>query len=203
MLYLVGSNKDCNDSEKKQRKYDRRGKRKRIVQWDKRKAPGRSMEKVVMGEHCTQGPTSLTWRTCSIDWPADFENGNQALSPTSISMTDNSNSPLASLFKPSTNAWASWSKLVDHHAFSQLHSKFWGEKIEDEAQDWRISHPDVKDDDDDDITSGCYALHLGVELTVAKLWVRKDYIRIYDYCNERYTKSLTAKIQYRRRVLLS
>jgi len=53
MLYLVGSNKDCNDSEKKQRKYDRRGKRKRIVQWDKRKAPGRSMEKVVMGEHCT------------------------------------------------------------------------------------------------------------------------------------------------------
>jgi len=118
-------------------------------------------------------------------------------------MTDNSYSALASLFKPHSNAWASWSKLVDSDDFSQLRSKFWGKKIEDEARDWRTSHPEVKDDEEDDIFPGCYALNLGIELTVEKLWVRQDYIRIYQYCEMRYAAGLTSVTQNARSVVIT
>ncbi len=37
-----------------------RGKRKGIVQWDERKAPGRSVEKVVMGEQCVVAAVATT-----------------------------------------------------------------------------------------------------------------------------------------------
>jgi len=112
-------------------------------------------------------------------------------------------SPLASLFEPHSYAWTSWSKLRDNHEFSKLRSKFWGKEIEEEARQWRISHPDVKDDDDDDISSGCYALHLELKFIVAKLWVRQDYIRIYEYCNGRYTKSLTSVLPNARSVVIT
>ncbi len=65
MLYLVGSNKDCNDSEQKQRKYDRRGKRKGIVQWDKGKAPGRSTIPLTTQYKPFVGVTYTVWLVVS------------------------------------------------------------------------------------------------------------------------------------------
>ncbi len=118
---------------------------------------------------------------------ANFEsgNGNHALSPTSISMTDDS--PLVSLFRRGSDSWASWSRLGEQNRYSQLHSKFWGKKIEEEARQWRTSHPNVMDDEDEDIGPGCYALNLDDvdDEFLPKLWVRNDYIRIYEYCSER------------------
>ncbi len=81
MLYLVGSDKDYNDSEQKQRKYDRRGKRKGIVQWDKRKAPGRSMEKVVMGRTVCGSTQASRVRRKLVRGPAE---GSEGPSPTVI-----------------------------------------------------------------------------------------------------------------------
>jgi hypothetical protein len=59
-------------------------------------------------------------------------------------------------------------------------------KIEDDAQRWRGSQPAMEDDVDNDIGPGCYVLDLNIELKCSKLWVRKDYIRIYDYCTMRH-----------------
>jgi hypothetical protein len=94
---------------------------------------------------------------------------------------------LASLFcEGHRRDLALWSKLEDDHELSQLCSRFWGEKIEDEAKQWRKAHSTVKVDPTNDIGPECFALDLGIELECSKLWVRQDYIRIYDYCSKRH-----------------
>jgi hypothetical protein len=77
---------------------------------------------------------------------------------------------------------ASWSKLDDIHPYSQLHSKYWGKGIEDEAEEWVKSHPIVYDPTND-IGPGCFVLDFGIEYYhPSRLWVRQDYIRMYNYC---------------------
>jgi len=102
-------------------------------------------------------------------------------------------STLASVFVCEGDA-NSWTKLEDHKLLSQLHAKFWRKDMTDEEQEWRRSHPDVQVDDPDDysesdIVPGCYALDFGEErLERSKLWIRRDYLRIYDYCNKHYDR---------------
>ncbi|KAH9007281.1 hypothetical protein EDB86DRAFT_2870989 [Lactarius hatsudake] len=57
-----------------------------------------------------------------------------------------------------------------------------GGEDEDEDED--------EDDDDDDDETGCFTLDLSTTIIGLKLWVRKEYIKIYDVCNE-YLKSAT------------
>jgi hypothetical protein len=117
----------------------------------------------------------------------------------SISMAHVSES-LDSVFR---RKCTSWSMFEDNHNLSQLHAKFWGKKIEDEARQWRELHPDVKVDNDNDIGSDCYSLDLGVGLRRSKLWVRQDYIRIYYYCNKRYERGPTSVTQTARSVVIT
>ena len=91
--------------------------------------------------------------------------------------------PLLSAFSESDrNARTSWIKLEDNMKLSQLQSKFWGKSIEEEAKEWRESNPTVEVDRTNDIGVQCYGLDLGIGIKNYKLWVRQDYIRIYDYC---------------------
>ncbi len=94
----------------------------------------------------------------------------------------------ASGLQPDSGTLASWSRLRDHHRLSQPRSKFWGKNIEDETREWRISHPTVKDGVDNDIGPDCYT-------QCAKLWVRQDYKRIYDYCVEQHAEGPTSEIK--------
>jgi len=110
---------------------------------------------------------------------------------------------LASVLQPDSDALASWSKLGDHHRLSQLRLKFWGKKIEDETREWRISHPTVKNDVDNGIGPDCYALDLGIKLKCAKLWVRQEYKRIYDYCVEQHAEGPTSEIEMARSVVIT
>jgi hypothetical protein len=80
----------------------------------------------------------------------------------------------------------SWSKLPDDAPFSQLSSKYWGNNIECEAKRWRKSHPTIVDDPANDIGPDCFMLNLDINFSPSKLWVRQDYIRIYDYCKKRH-----------------
>jgi len=100
----------------------------------------------------------------------------------SLSMA-NVTSTLASVFRGDL---ASWSKLADSHRFSELRSNFWGNQIEHEAEQWRESHPAMENDHTNDIGASCYGLDLGIDIKYSKLWVREDYIRLYDYCSEWY-----------------
>ena len=106
-----------------------------------------------------------------------------SISPPDLPQMAHVSPALASVFFD-RGAAALWSKLKDDDPLSRLCSKYWGEIIEDEAEQWRRSHSTV-DDPTNDIGPGCYVLDLGIKfLYPSKLWVRQDYIRIYDYCRE-------------------
>jgi hypothetical protein len=96
------------------------------------------------------------------------------------------------------SASASWSKLEDDHKLSQLCSKYWGKNIEDEAKQWHSSHPTVKVDRDNDIGPDSYVLDLGIEL-----WVRQDYVRIYDYCTKRHEEGPSSAAEEPRSVVIT
>jgi hypothetical protein len=92
------------------------------------------------------------------------------------------------------------------HRLAQWHAKFWGKSMKDEEEKWRkecspipeVGEPrdqtqdrdecmDLDEDVDGDIISGCYALDLNVEAkAVPSIWIRADYIRIYDALQKHY-----------------
>jgi hypothetical protein len=109
---------------------------------------------------------------------------------------------LTSVFRDESNS-APWTKLKDNDAYSLLHSKYWGNKIDEEAREWRELQPTVEVDRTHDIGPGCYGLHLGVELRDSELWVRQDYIRIYDYCSQRYEEGPTTTSERPRSVVIT
>jgi hypothetical protein len=103
-----------------------------------------------------------------------------------------SSSTLASLFKlKDENSVSYWSesKLGECYPYSQLHAKYWGKSMAIEEQEWRNSQ-DAKEVDDSDPESetglGCYPLDFQLDLWGSRLWIRKDYVRMYDFCNQWY-----------------
>ncbi|KAI9448465.1 hypothetical protein H4582DRAFT_2124471 [Lactarius indigo] len=54
------------------------------------------------------------------------------------------------------------------------------DKDEDEGED----EGEDEDDDDGEIDSDCYILDLSTIVIGVKLWVRNEYIQIYDFCNK-------------------
>jgi hypothetical protein len=90
-----------------------------------------------------------------------------------------------------------WPRLVDDaiDVYSKLHDKFWGKSMAIDEQEWRDSHEGramMDGDDDDDpeseIGPGCYPLELPMCPRCKRLWVRKDYIRLYDFCEQWYER---------------
>jgi hypothetical protein len=102
---------------------------------------------------------------------------------------------LASVFRLE-GASASWSKLQEDHGLSQLCSNYWGKGIEHDAKQWHKSHSSVRVNPTVEIGPECFGLDLGVNVKGSKMWVRQDYIRIYDYCSRRHEEgpsSVTAR----------
>jgi hypothetical protein len=100
-------------------------------------------------------------------------------------------------------AEASWSKVEEDHRLSQLFSKCWGKVIEHDAKQWRKSHSSVKVDRTVDIGPQCFGLNLGVRVKGSKMWVRQDYIRIYDYCSERHAAGPSSQEETARSVVIT
>ena len=90
----------------------------------------------------------------------------------------------------------------------QWHAKFWGKSMEDEEQQWRDAQPPMSveggglggdepmdvdtsegEDLDDDFIKGCYSLEIGIKrLRIPKVWIRAEYIRIYNALEAYYQK---------------
>jgi hypothetical protein len=51
---------------------------------------------------------------------------------------------------------------------------------------WPKSHSSAKVNRTIEIGPKYFGLDLGIELKYSKMWVRQDYIRIYDYCSKRH-----------------
>lgn len=109
-----------------------------------------------------------------------------------------------------------WPRLHDYEPLSQFHAKFWDRNMADEEREWRNTQLAIggelrdKDQDgdtcigeagddemdegneadlDDDIIPGCYMLDIGIEgLPYSSIWIRSDYVRVYDHLNFHYNK---------------
>ena len=84
---------------------------------------------------------------------------------------------------------APWPILSASDALSNLHAKFWGVDIHEDEVKWLLTQPEgqLMDVDGSEVGPGCFLLDLqGAIVTRSKLWVRKDYLRIYDECKSYY-----------------
>jgi hypothetical protein len=98
-------------------------------------------------------------------------------------------STLASVFKLKyKNSVLSWfeSKLGECYPYSQLHAKCWGKSMAIDEQEWRNSQDAIDSDPESETGPGCYPLDFQLDLWGSRLWIRKDYIRMYDFCNQWY-----------------
>jgi hypothetical protein len=99
-----------------------------------------------------------------------------------------------------------WKKLDIEDRLSRFHAKFWGKSMDDEEREWldlnAHSRDDSTDDGDDEGTGdtdtdtdedgelipGCFELEISPNpfLDVSNIWIRADYIRVYEYAEARY-----------------
>ena len=71
------------------------------------------------------------------------------------------------------------------HCLSQLHTKYWGVGTDQGETEWVGKHEQLLEIDESEVVRGCFALNLDVScLMISKLWVCKDYIQIYDHCDQ-------------------
>ncbi|KAH9051432.1 hypothetical protein EDB87DRAFT_1687260 [Lactarius vividus] len=79
---------------------------------------------------------------------------------------------------------AKCTQLHDTHALAQLHRKFWRRGMQGRPENKSVNVNEDKDEGDE-IGPGCYILDLGIpDLRRSKLWIHKEYIRLYEYCNK-------------------
>ncbi len=83
---------------------------------------------------------------------------------------------------------AQWPRLHNTHALARLHRKFWGQSMQGEPENKSLNvdwDEDAEEDEEDGIGPGCYILDLGIpDIGRSKLWIRREYIRLYKYYNE-------------------
>ena len=85
-------------------------------------------------------------------------------------------------------------KLDDNGDLSVLHAKFWGVSIDQDERAWVEAHGQLMENDGSEVVQGCFILDLHIRtLMVSKLWVRKDYWRIYDHCRSHCESVLMAR----------
>ena len=106
-------------------------------------------------------------------------------SPFVMLLLGTTESKLASIIIPGRlDKWSSM-KLDDGHPLTQFHSKFWGKSMETEERQWRNAQGDPSN-----IEPGCYALDIGIPgILVDKMWIRAEYLEIYDYFEDYYYKT--------------
>jgi len=67
---------------------------------------------------------------------------------------------------------------------SVLHAKYWGVTIDHDEAEWVGAHGQLMENDGSEVVRGCFTLDLPSDgRTLSRLWVRKDYLRIYDNCH--------------------
>jgi hypothetical protein len=94
-------------------------------------------------------------------------------------------SPYAHVFRPQVPE-TPWPKLDPIEVLSKLHAKYWGEDIHKDERRWLEMQTggQLTPTDASEVAPGCFALNLDIDfLYPSSLWVREDYIRLYDYCS--------------------
>jgi len=102
-------------------------------------------------------------------------------------------------------------KMDNDFPLTLFHAKFWGKSMKDEEEKWRNtqtvsrgqrmdsdrdggkicgeSENEDEDEGTDDIIPGCYNLDINiVNIPPSRIWIRADYIRIYDFFQSHYNE---------------
>jgi hypothetical protein len=116
--------------------------------------------------------------------------------PAPVDEPDHTLSTLASVVSCGTSEWT---LLPSDDPFSQFHAKFWGmepeqekeRRISDSRKESMAESTDVDQENEyigKKFGPGCYILDLGdfKGFHCSKLWIRQDYIKIYDHCEREY-----------------
>lgn len=78
-------------------------------------------------------------------------------------------------------------KKDDETHLSMFHAKYWGVSIDQDESTWVGAHGQLMAIEGSEVVRGCFALDLDSNyFTTSKLWVRRDYLRIYDRCDSHY-----------------
>jgi hypothetical protein len=101
-------------------------------------------------------------------------------------------STLATVVGSNQQAIADWNshKAPPYDPFTAFHAKFWGVKEEGRLSD----NMEVDDStaDGHDISPRCYVLDIGIQgVEEGKIWVRADYIRMFEFAEKFYAESLS------------
>ena len=87
-----------------------------------------------------------------------------------------------------------WTRILDSE-FAQLHARFWGADFQEEEKKWRetqskdppmnvdVDNETAEEDEEDETGPGCFILRLP-EMADEEIWIRQEYIRVYDFCKE-------------------
>ncbi|KAH9034849.1 hypothetical protein EDB85DRAFT_2087937 [Lactarius pseudohatsudake] len=78
-------------------------------------------------------------------------------------------------------------RLFDSHSLVQLHRKFWLQSLVPENESTNLDKDEDPDEDEgegDETGPGCCILNIGIPDIWPNLWVRKEYNRLYEYCNK-------------------
>jgi len=70
---------------------------------------------------------------------------------------------------------------------TQFHAKFWGVEEEGRPSD----NMEVDDSTADEISPRCYVLDICIRGVEDKIWVRADYIRMFEFAEKFYAESLS------------
>ena len=77
-----------------------------------------------------------------------------------------------------------------------FHDVFWGVTMEGEQANEDEGENEDGSEDEDDLIDGCHALDIGIPGIESSIWVRAEYIRIFDHIKKLYdytTALLTRK----------
>ena len=75
-----------------------------------------------------------------------------------------------------------WPKLPSNDPLSSFHAKYWGKGILDDKREWLETQDGGHRMDTDEAPTN-FALYINIDgLNARSLWVRKDYMLLYDEC---------------------
>ncbi|KAI0301474.1 hypothetical protein BC826DRAFT_1183413 [Russula brevipes] len=78
-----------------------------------------------------------------------------------------------------------WDLLEPTARLSELHARFWGDSVADERRDWWSNHQGEVMVGSNEVDEDCFVLNYDFGLLDRSvLWVRRDYVRIYEYCHQ-------------------
>lgn len=99
--------------------------------------------------------------------------------------------PYAHIFEPGEPV-TPWRKLPALSPLTKLHDKFWRKNIDEDRSKWEKEEGGggaPMEVEGSDVGPGCFVLDLGIEsFRISRLWVHKDYIRLYDGCNTHFNE---------------